>query len=285
MKKTLSIGGILLVVGMVMAAVGFFSHRQPFHPISEPGQIQAKQTTLTTKHFNRVKVTAASASVSLKQGDKFAVKYYGTRHPAIKTTVKDGQLTITQTHITQTKHVHFFESDDRIVITVPKNTNLDKVAISVNDDLKIESVNLARADINDNDGDIVINNSKVKGGHLTNDDGDIDIANSKLDATRINSADGDINLSRVTVNGGKASLSSGDFTANKLTVLGQYRVNNQDGDIDVKTSNHPGAILTNEDGDNELGHQENDDGGTLQRDVDNHNLIHLTNNSGDNSLK
>lgn len=285
MKKALSIGGVLVIIGAIIAAVGFFSHRQPFHPVSEPEQVLTKKTTLTTKRFNRVKVTAASANVSLKQGDHFTAKYYGTRHPAIKATVKDGQLNITQTHITKAKQVHFFDTDDRIVITVPRGTNLDDLTVSVNDDLRIENVNLANTDISTNGGDITVNNSKIKSGRLTNDDGDIDIANSKLSATRLNSESGDIDLSRVTVNGGKSHLSSGDFTANKLTVQGIYRVNNQAGDIDVKTSNHPGAILTNSNGDNELGRQENDDGGTLQRDTDNPNLIHLTNDSGDNSLR
>ena len=285
MKKAFSIGGVLVIIGAIIAAVGFFSHRQPFHPVSEPEQALTKKATLTTKHFSRVKVTAASTNVSLKQGDHFAAKYYGTRHPAIKATVKDGQLNITQTHVTQTKHVHFFDTDDRIVITVPRGTNLDDLTVSANDDLRIENVNLVNVDISTNGGDIIVNNSKIKGGQLTNDGGDIDIANSKLSATRLNSESGDIDLSRVTVNGGKSSLSSGDLTANKLTVQGVYRVNNQTGDIDVKTSNHPGAILTNSNGDNELDHQENDDSGTLQRDTENPNLIHLTNDSGDNSLR
>lgn len=285
MKKALRIGGVLVVIGLIMAAVGFFSHRQPFHPLTEPEQVLTTRTTLTTKHFNRVKVTAASADVEVKTGKSFAVKYYGARHPAIKAQVKDGQLTITQTHITQSKHVHFFDSDDRIIITVPKGVKLANLTATANSDLTIEGLKLAQVNAKTSGGDITINDSQIKGGQLTTDDGDIAIAGGKLTATQIKSASGDVDLARVTVAGGKANLSSGDLTADRLTVKGHYRINNQSGDVEVKTSNRPGAILTNSNGDNELGHRENDDGGPLQRDTTNPNLIRLTNQSGDNSVK
>lgn len=285
MKRAFQIGGLLVIIGLIMAAVGFFSHRQPFHPLTEPEQVLTTRSTLTTKHFNRVKVTAASADIEVKQGKSFAVKYYGTRHPAIKTQVKDGQLTITQTHITQSKHVHFFDSEDRIIITVPKGTKLANLSATANSELTITGLDLARVKATTIGGDLTINDSKVKSGQLVTDDGDIAIADSKLTATQIKSASGDVDLARVTVNGGKANLTSGDLTADRLNVSGQYRINNQSGDVEVKTSNHPGAILTNNNGDNELGHRENDNGKTLQRDTTNPNLIRLNNQSGDNSVK
>lgn len=284
MKRAFQIGGILVIIGLIMAAIGFFSHRQPFNPLTNPGQ--NTRTTLTTKKFDRVKVTAASADVVVKQGAGYAVKYYGTRHPAIKTQVKDNQLTVTQTHITKSKHVHFFDDrDDRVVITIPKGAKLANLTVTANGDLSVNDLNLASAKVTANGGDVTVNDSKINGGQLVTDAGDLTINRSKLIATEVKTDSGDIDLARVTVNAGKATLASGDLNADRVTVKGHYRVTNQSGDSEVNTVNHPGAILTSDSGDSELGHRRNDDGGTIQRDTTNPNLVHLVNQSGDNSLK
>lgn len=284
MKRAFQIGGGLVIIGLIMAAIGFFSHRQPFNPLTNPGQ--NTRTTLTTKKFNRVKVTAASADVVVKQGEGYAVKYYGTRHPAIKAQVKGNQLTVTQTHITKSKHVHFFnDSDDRVVITVPKGVKLANLTVAANSDLTVNDLNLASAKLTANGGDVTVNDSKINGGQLTTDSGDLTINRSKLTGTEVKTDSGDIELARVTVNGGKATLTSGDLDADRVTVNGHYRVNNQSGDSEVHTTNHPGAILTSDNGDSELGHHRNEDGGTIQRDTANPNLIHLVNQSGDNLVK
>lgn len=288
MKKALKIGGILIVVGIVIAAVGFFSHRQPFNPFNEDEITHVNKQTLSKKAFSRVKITAASADVTIKESDHYGVYYYGKSYAAVKAKVRNGQLTVTQTHAIASKHVSinwWTNGEDRVVITVPHKSQLADLTVSGNSDVALENVTLAKAHINTAGGDLTINRSQIDGGSLTTADGDIAADNSRLAATRLNSASGDIDLNRVTVNAGKASLSSGDFTARKLTVNGHYLLNNQSGDNDVQTSNHPGAILTSDSGDNELGHSSQDDGGTLDRNPDAANLIRITSQSGDNTFK
>ncbi len=287
MKKALSIGGILVIIGAIMVAVGFFSHPQPFHPFDEETFNHVNKQTLTKQHFNRVKVTAASADVKVRQGDHYGAYYYGKKHAVLKTTVKDGQLTVSQTTAVKTKHFSVSWSDDsndQIVITVPKDKQVRSLTIKGNDDVTLKDIRFARVHVNTHGGDVTVNNSKVNGGTIDSASGDIRSANSQFTATKLNSASGDTDLYKVTVNGGQANLSSGDFTARKLTVNGHYLVNNQGGDNEVHALNDPGVILTSDDGDVSLGHQERDDGGTLERNTGNPNLIRMITQDGDNSF-
>ncbi|QZN93059.1 DUF4097 domain-containing protein [Limosilactobacillus panis] len=287
MKKALSIGGILVIIGAIMVAVGFFSHPQPFHPFDEEIFNHVNKQTLTKQHFDRVKVTAASADVKVRQGDHYGAYYYGKKHAALQTTVKDGQLIVSQTTAVKTKHFSVSWSDDsndQIVITVPKNKQVRDLTIKGNDDVTLKDTRFARVHVKTHGGDVTVNNSKIKGGTIDSASGDIRSANSRLTATKLNSASGDTDLYKVTVNGGQADLSSGDFTARKLTVNGHYLVNNQDGDNEAHALNDPGVILTSDDGNVSLGHQEKDDGGTLERNTDNPNLIRMITQDGDNSF-
>lgn len=286
MKKALSIGGILVIIGAIMVAVGFFSHPQPFHPFDEETLNHVNKQTLTKQHFDRVKVTAASADVKVRQGDHYGAYYYGKKHAALQTTIKDGQLIISQTTAVKTKHFSVSWSDDsndQIVITVPKNKQVRSLTIKGNDDVTLKDTRFARVHVNTHGGDVTVNNSKVNGGTIDSASGDIRSANSRLTATKL-TASGDTDLYKVTVNGGQANLSSGDFTARKLMVNGHYLVNNQSGDNEVHALNDPGVILTSDNGDVSLGHQEKDDGGTLERNTDNPNLIRMTTQDGDNSF-
>lgn len=287
MKKALSIGGILVIIGAIMVTVGFFSHPQPFHPFDEETFNHVNKQTLTKQHFDRVKVTAASANVKVRQGDHYGAYYYGKKHAALKTTVKDGQLTIVQSTAIKAKHFSISwvdVSDDTIVITVPKDKRVRSLTVKSNDDVTLKGSQFGRVHINTNGGDITVNDSNINSGSLSSASGDIRAVNSQFTNVRLNSASGDTDLVKVTVNGGQANLSSGDFTARKLTVNGHYLVNNQSGDNEVHAVNNPGVTLTSDDGDVSLGQQERDDGGTLERNTDNPNLIRMTTQSGDNSF-
>lgn len=286
MKKALTLGGILVAIGTLITIIGFFSHHQPFDPFSRATVTQTHRQTLSKKHFNRVKVTAATAEITVKEGAHYRVQYAGQKPAAVKAQVKDGQLTVTQTPSVRAKHPHFIWSrgTDRITITVPRGSQLKGLTIKSNDDIDLHQLHLASGMVKTTAGDLTVNKCRLAGSSLTSDSGDIEVTNSQLTGTRVTNTSGDIDFDRVMVKGGKADIDSGDFSAHGLTVNGHYLVNNQSGDNEVDTSNQPGAILTSDSGDNELGNREQDEGGKLEHDLNNPDLIRLITQSGDNSF-
>lgn len=286
MKKALSIGGSLIVVGAIVALVGFFSHRHPFNPFNQETVTQTSRRTLTKKSFNRVKVTATTADVVIKEGTDYNVQYTGRRSANVKAQVSDDQLTVTQTPASRTKHFNFSwsSSTNRIVITVPKGSQLTKLTVKNNADIDLQKVRLAQGQVKTTAGDLSVNNCRLNGGTLTTNSGDLEIDRTNLRAVRLKTDSGDIDLNRVKVNGGKADLASGDFTAHRLAVHGHYLVNNASGDNEVHAANRPGVILDSDSGDNDLGRRHQEDGGTLDHDTANADLIRLATQSGDNSF-
>lgn len=285
MKKVFSAGWIILLIGIVVTAVGYFGHHHPFNPINVAEQLP--HHTTTTKSFTSIKATVASADITIKEGDRYQVSYYGRRQQALKVKVKNQQLILTQTPVTRAKHhVNFILSDDdeRIIITVPKGHQLAATTVKANDDV-ILNLQSANAKITSNDGDILVVKSTLNGGRLTATDGDLTVNNSQLKNVQSTANDGDISLSRSTLTGGQARLNSGDFTGHRLTINNHYTVNNNSGDNTVTLAKQNiGAKLSNNSGDNDLPHQ-SATGGTISRQPTASNMIILNNNSGDNAVK
>lgn len=285
MKKVFTTGWIILLIGIVVTAVGYFGHHHPFHPVNVTEQLP--HHTTTTKSFTSIKATVASADITIKQGDRYQVSYYGRRQQALKVKVKDQQLILTQTPVMRAKHhVNFIWNDDeRIVITVPKNHQLTTTTVKANDDIILRNLQSANAKVTSNDGDILIIKSTLNGGQLTATDGDLTVTNSQLKNIQATANDGDISLSRSTITGGQARLNSGDFTGHKLIINHYYTVNNNSGDNTVTLANKSiGAKLSNNSGDNALPHQSTT-GGTISQQITASNMIILNNDSGDNAVK
>lgn len=285
MKKIFTAGWIILLIGIVVTAVGYFGHHQPFNPVNVAEQLP--HHTTTTKSFNSIKATVASADITIKEGTRYQVSYYGRRQQALKVKVKNHQLILTQTPVTRAKH-HFnliLNDDERIVITVPKGHQLTTTTVKANDDISLRNLQSANAKVTSNDGDVLIIKSTLNNGKLSATDGDLTITNSQLNNVQTITNDGDITISRSTINKGQARLNSGDFTGHRLTINHHYTVNNNSGDNTVTLANkNIGAKLLNNSGDNELP-QQSSTGGTLSQQVTAANLIVLNNNSGDNAVK
>lgn len=92
MKRAFKWGSIIIVCGLIISGIAYLGHKQPFDPMSPIEESTANRDVLTRKSFNKIKVTASSADVIIKQGNHFTVSYYGNKNHAVHAQVKDGVL-------------------------------------------------------------------------------------------------------------------------------------------------------------------------------------------------
>ena len=129
-KRAFKWGSIIIVCGLIISGIAYLGHKQPFDPMSPIEESTANRDVLTRKSFNKIKVTASSADVIIKQGNHFTVSYYGNKNHAVHAQVKDGVLKITQTPVTHSKLAKFqllnSSDEERCIVTVPQKASLLK---------------------------------------------------------------------------------------------------------------------------------------------------------------
>lgn len=284
-KKGLIWGCWIVIAGLFITGIGFLGHHHPFHPTTPVEESTANQHVLSRKQFNRLKVTAASAKVVIKQGTHFTVSYYGPRHPAVTAKVRHGQMVVNQTSVTKSKQSFFWtisNHQDRIIITVPQSTHLKALRIRANQDLTISQLTADHLDVVA--GDTNVNSSQFDAGQIQTDSGDLNLLDTVLLSIKLQSTSGDITMKQISLTKGAAHLTSGDFTGKRLTLNGRYQVQNTSGDNTITKTKYNGARLTTKSGDNRLGYR-HQEGGKLVKTSDAPNQIVLQNVSGDNTLK
>ena len=288
MKRAFKWGSIIIVCGLIISGIAYLGHKQPFDPMSPIEESTANRDVLTRKSFNKIKVTASSADVIIKQGNHFTVSYYGNKNHAVHAQVKDGVLKITQTPVTHSKLAKFqllnSSDEERCIVTVPQKASLTKIEGHVNNELLLNRILAKKINLESNNGDINVLNSEFDQGKIITTSGDITIRNSSPIQTKLASTSGDINLNKVSLTKGCSLLTSGDFNGQRLTIIGHYSVTNQSGDNSITKSTIDGAKLTTKSGDNNL-KRKHRSGGSLERNTTEPNFIYLKNVSGDNIIK
>lgn len=249
MKKTLKIGLVILIVGLVMLAIGWCNHGNRsvvFNGSGKPILVNKHPSRFVVKQsFNQVQGTVATANVEIRQGTKSSITYIGTNRPTIS--VKNGVAKIQQRHQRHTMgfYINTPATADKIIITVPADQQLT--------------------------------------GKLDLHDGDLAVTSVTLQQLAVKLISGDADYSNVTVNGGSLRLTDGDWLADHLTVNGHYQVKNQDGDNEVRGLQTDGYKLYTSDGDNEI-HGHDHDADTVVDNDQASNVLYLWNRDGDNIL-
>lgn len=284
-KKGIIAGCWLIICGLFITGIGFLGHHHPFHPTTPVEESTANRHVLSRQSFKQLKITAASAKVTIKQGQHFTVSYYGPRHPAVKAKVKHDSMVISQTPVTKSKHSFFWtinNQQDRIIITVPQSSHLNKLWIRTNNELNISQ--LTAKQLNVISGDTNINSSQLENGQFKTTSGDLNLLDTVLINMQLTSTSGDISLNKVSLTNGAAKLTSGDFSGKRLMLNGRYQVKNISGDNTITKTKYNGAQLTTKSGDNQLGYR-HQNSGRLTKISDEPNQIILKNISGDNTIK
>lgn len=251
MKRTFKIGWVILIIGLLALAVGYFNGGNKTVTIDHyrPSITHSYTKKLSTsKKFNKVNLAVSSANVVIRDGKKYQITYSGTSgHQTPTVTVHNNVATIHQSgNISHTFNINSsYHNQDLIVITVPHN--------------------------------------QVVAGRINLQNGDLNVKNMTLSNADINVASGDVDYQQVILNSGHTSLQSGDFTANNVTINGHYTVNNQSGDNDVTKANVDGYDLQTESGDNELNSKDSDDQ-NIEENTTAVNVLRLITQSGDNTV-
>lgn len=249
MKRLFKVGGIILIVGVLALAIGFFNggNKTVYFENARPIVIHDHVKHLSTNQkFNRLNLNVSTANVVIRQGSKYKITYYGMGGHIPTASVKNGTATVRQDGtISYSFNLNNYRDQNLIVITVPHGQALR--------------------------------------GKLQLKEGDLKLEKLTLQKMAVLSHDGDIDYQQVTVNGGKTSLKEGDFNAQKLTVQGHYTVDNNDGDNTVTKTTVDGYYLATTNGDNEL-NGEDKGSQTLGQNENAANVLHLLNDDGDNEV-
>lgn len=288
MKRVIKWGCIIVICGLIISGIAYLGHKQPFDPLTPIEESTANHNVLTRKPFRKINVTASSADVIIKQGDRFTVSYYGNKNHAVHARVTSGVLKITQTPITHSKLVKFqllnSSSQERCIITVPKGATLTKITGHVNNELLLNRVFAKVVTLVSNSGNINVLHSEFDQGQINTTSGNIDVRNSALIGTRLASTSGDVTLKRVSLTKGSSTLASGNFSGSRLTITGHYAISNQSGDNSVTKSTIDGVKLITKNGTNQLKRKHNR-GGSIEQGASEPNIIVLKTVSGDNTVK
>lgn len=249
MKKLFNIGWIILAIGLVMLAVGYFNggNKTINFNHGHPEIITNRTQKLSTnKQFNRLNLDVSTADVVIKQGKKYQVTYYGKSNvPTAKLNGKTMTVKQKSVNFQVNFSVNHDDYQDLIVITVPKDKKLT--------------------------------------GQLNLNDGDLRISKVTLDKTAVDTGAGDVSYDQVKVIGGQTTLSEGDFTAQQLQVDGHYTVHNDEGDNTVTDTSVDGYYLHTDDGDNNLNGEDKGDQ-TLTTNDGAVNVLRLITTEGDNQV-
>ncbi|MDF7637915.1 DUF4097 family beta strand repeat-containing protein [Lactobacillus sp. ESL0791] len=195
MKKAYKFGTVVLISGLVLAAVGLVNHGY-----SNSSQNRMSDTIRPGK-FTQIELNTYNANVDIHSGNVDKVKIACTKHEPITAKVVNQKLLIEQPKKRRQHMVHIKpfinEPDNQVVIIVPYGTELTKIAnysdagavnlwylnvqnLTVEQDaggLTLDTVKVTKKfDLNLDAGSLKISNST-----LTNSDGELDAGSLKID--------------------------------------------------------------------------------------------------------
>lgn len=288
MRKTIRVGVILLVLGLILTMFGIANNGiqsvywdQGFHVVHHK-----------TKHYHVSKIkdiTIATANnVIIKQGTTANVTVTAARAlPTI--TTDNGHVTVTSTsHNTKTMGFMFDnvgQFADTTTITVPKGTTINRITAkaSQSGNITLQSIttnHLQNLSTNSNVNltDVKINRSMTLTGdnlHLTrtsapslqiNGDPDVNIIDSRFtaNASKIATDEGDIHLTNNRFKAIGITTSDGDITLNNNHITENLAAATSDGDIRGTASRTIGVRASTSDGDLHIFDHTQSDGSDYQ---------------------
>ena len=202
MRKTIKIGVILLVLGLIMAMFGIANNGIQAVYWDSGFHIARRQTkTYQLKQVKQITLSTAN-NVTIRQGNTASIKVTASRKLPTVTT-KDGHVTIkSATHNSETIGFMFDNTGsfaDDTVITVPKGTTVDRI-----DDSTQQS------------GDVQLQDITAKTVQLLADDNNVSLSNVEIQQSASFTADS-LHLNQVTApslqtNGGTVTIANSQFT-------------------------------------------------------------------------
>lgn len=267
MKRSIKIGIILFVAGLVATLIGWRTNG--FKPVTLDKQLKPTvvQPITIDKDFKKVKginVDVINTEIQLRSGEQFHVTIHGNSTDQLKAVNNSDNLTISNQNGIGSSGFNFDDNlDSKVIITVPENARLT-------------TVNLAGS------GNIDISQLKAKNMIIKQGFGDSNISNSDLENIIVKTSSGDINLDETNITAGNITNENGDFEMNSGQVRKYLKVNNQNGNNEVTGVNFKGYKLITKNGKNEYNDVESER--PLVKNENKQPFLQLLNNNGDNEL-
>ncbi|MHC9536936.1 DUF4097 family beta strand repeat-containing protein [Dellaglioa sp. BT-FLS60] len=249
MKRSIKIGLILLIFGLILVAFG--SVNDGIKPIYwQHGFHSAKKLT-KTYYPKQIKSLTLSSDlpVEVRNGETSRIKVNATREQP-KVTIHQGHVTISSRHA-GSKYTMGISPDrsNKIIITVPENRTLDQVqAMSQQGDLQLTHLKIKKVQIKSR-GDVYLDHLKTSKLIEINAIGDSQLTNVTAPQVTLVSSEGDLTLRENHFKSGSVITSDGDISLVNNQLEDHFFVKTNEGDIDVRANKNSGVHATSRDGD------------------------------------
>jgi len=286
MKKTVKIGAVLLILGLLLTIFGIANngiqsvywdqgfhvlkkHRQTYHPD------KINQLTLST-----------NADVIVKRGATTSIRVLSSRSkPTV--TDHDGHITIKSPELTTTQGFILSAVTDQVVITVPAKTTLTKIKATTDqasvrlkdlkinqlslisqgqaslshvsvtkplkltaDNVQLDQVTAPQLRLKGNSANINISHSQFTDGTstVTTSDGHINLEHSQFKQVALSTVDGNLNVRHNQFDQAKISTADGHIELSNNQLAKRLTAKTNDGNIHVQTSRDTGIRAKTKDG-------------------------------------
>lgn len=232
MRKTVKIGVILLVIGVIMVIFGIANNG--IQSIYWEKGFHLFQTQEKTYHPNKITNVTLSTNddVVIKRGDTATV-HVVSAHKLPTVTTTNGHVTVSsKSNGRHTTEYMFADpaASERIVITVPAKTTIDWIR-----------------DTDDHDGDVTIQNVTVNHVALQSDHNTVALSNVNVNKSTQFAAD---TLRLTHVNAPSVDVTGGDVTINQSRFnQGTSKITSDDGDLNISQTQFKSGEVHTDDGD------------------------------------
>ncbi|MCL2140253.1 MAG: DUF4097 domain-containing protein [Dehalococcoidia bacterium] len=235
---------IILVVGVVLAGVGYIAGAETSFYIDKNGVHMYEKTPYTVNEplpsFSDIDIDVDFASVEILRGESYTIDiaFCGDQETMPKYEVIGSTLLIKQEAENFPKRFHFgFDSlKNTLKIYVPQKSAFDNITVSNNfGDIKITNVAAGRISVNGDSGDIRINDVIANTIAIDNKFGDISLNNIDCDNVDVSTNSGSIRVDKLTATGIKLKNNFGDTNLKNIESVG-LEVSSDAGDVNVSGS-------------------------------------------------
>ena len=294
-KRLLAAGGIFCAVGILFFGVGIASGGRNYVKTADLNRISgtammdssdshAILSKTEIDAFSSVNVDLKNLDLDIKASDdnKFYISYniettdgmlplsYQVQNDALNIVEKNGHESSSYIHIDinflqeMLGQSHVIENSNKVTVYIPKKTDLSGFSCKMGYGyINVESLNVKKAVIQNEDGDINISDSTFKNLELSADLGDLEINDTILTNSQIEMMDGDVKAENISFSGENEFTSDlGDITLsipNKSLAALSIQAEASEINIPEKL----GQVMTDED-DNQLVNAEYNTQNSLQ---------------------
>lgn len=236
------LGTAVLTVGRMMGGhAGFYIDGRGLHAAGNPNISEPSQGSRELKPFNSMELDASYADVELVASDRFAIDYcimgeYGS--PVCE--VRDNRLIFKETDSFKAFNLGFFTGNWSIAVNepryyvrveIPKNTELSDISLNIESgDLETAVLKADRLDIENEYGDIHMDEYEGKDLKIHMDSGNLSIGTLSADRAEIQNEYGEVSISGASGDKLTVKMDSSNCQINRMD-FSDVMITNEYGDI------------------------------------------------------